>query len=110
EYLQYMSLAVNQLIAIPEDLRAPSSGEEWAASASLQLTLYQSGYSVMHLNKFAYSASSGGVVDLARLETMTDADAEAIIENLAAAAAVQQGGQGEQVAEAVARAQAQIDS
>jgi len=106
--LANMKKSVDILNAIPAEKRDLASGERYATSASLQLTLYQSAYSIMYINKFAYSAASGSSIDVTKLESMSDADAEAILENLAAAAAVQQGAQGEGVSTAVASAEAAI--
>ena len=110
ESLNTMKKGVDILNVIPAEKRALTSGERYAASASLQLTLYQSAYSVMYINKFAYSAASGTTLDISKLESMTDADAEAILANLAAAGSVQQGENGQAVSTAVAGAQAAIDA
>jgi len=105
-----MAAAVTTLRSVPESQRvaAADAGESWAKSTSFQLTLYQSGYSVMYLNQFTFSTTNPGEIDVARLETMSDADAAAILANLAAAASVQQGEQGAAVQSAVASAQASI--
>lgn len=105
-----MKKSIDILTAIPAEKRSQTSGERYATSASLQLTLYQSAYSIMYINKFAYTAESGSNLDIAKLESMSDADAEAILANLAAAAAVQQGEQGQGVSTAVGEAQAAIDA
>lgn len=83
-----MGSAVSALQGIPADLRGETSGEAFAKSASLMLTLYQSAYSVMYLNQFAVSASTGAF-DPAQLATMTEEDALIVINNLAAAGALQ---------------------
>ncbi len=79
-----MKSSVDVLRLIPSDKLADTTAEKYAASAVLQLTLYQAAYSIMYLNKFAISATTGQV-DLDQLATMTDEDALIILENLAAA-------------------------
>ena len=79
-----MKSSVGVLRLIPADKLSDVTAEKYAASAVLQLTLYQAAYSIMYLNKFAISATTGQV-DLGQLATMTDADALIILENLAAA-------------------------
>ena len=83
-----MGAAVARLTAIPAANRGVTSSQSYAASALLQLGLYQTVYSVMYLNKFVISATTG-TFDRAKLETMSDADAALVIDNLAAAAASQ---------------------
>lgn len=86
--------AVTTLKAIPADKVGLTSEEKYAASATLQLTLYQSAYSVMYLNQFTISATTGQV-DLDKLANMTEDDAVVIIQSLAAAGALTQGVEGE---------------
>lgn len=81
-----MAAAVARLTAIPAALRAEDSGEKYASSAQLQLMLYQSAYSIMYLNQFTISASTGAF-DPSLLETMTEQDATVVLTNLAAASA-----------------------
>lgn len=76
-------------------------------SARLQLTLYQSAYSVMYLNQFTISAATGQV-DLNQLENMTAADAVVILQNLSQAATLQQGEQGAAIQAKVNQALADI--
>ena len=108
EALNRMQKSVDALTQIPADQRSSANPEPWGASAAFQLTLYQSAWSVMYLNQFAYSATSGAAIDLDRLQTMTDADAAAILAGLSAAASSQAGEQGTQVATAIASAQQAI--
>jgi hypothetical protein len=79
-----MKSAVDVLHEIPAANLADTSGDKYAASAVLQLTLYQSAYAIMFLNQFAISATTGQI-DLKQLSTMSESDAETVIENLAAA-------------------------
>lgn len=79
-----MQSANATLLAIPEELRASTSGDKYATSAVFQLTLYQGAYGVMLLNKFTYSATA---YDPSLLSNMTDADAQTILDSFAAASA-----------------------
>ncbi len=79
-----MKGGVDVLRLIPSDKLADTSAEKYAASAVLQLTLYQAAYSIMYLNKFAISAETGAV-DLNQLASMSEEDALIVLENLAAA-------------------------
>jgi hypothetical protein len=108
EALTLMQKSIDSLNTIPAALRSGANAEAWGSSAAFQLTLYQSAWSVMYLNQFAYSAASGSAIDLERLQTMTDADAAAILSGLAAAASSQQGEQGAEVQAAIASAQQAI--
>lgn len=83
-----MNVAVERLTAIPADKRTTTSPEKYAASALLQLGLYQTVFSLMYLNKFTVSATSGQF-DPNQLATMTDADAAIVLDNLAAVAQTQ---------------------
>lgn len=82
-----MKGGVDVLRLIPTDKLAETSAEKYAASAVLQLTLYQAAYSIMYLNKFAISAETG-TVDLNQLATMSEEDALIVLENLAAAGSI----------------------
>ena len=74
--LDDMHSSVSTLLAIPAELRSSTSSDKYAASATLQLTLYQSAYGVMYLNKFTYGASG---YDPTLLATMTPEDAAVIL-------------------------------
>jgi len=80
--------AVDALTTIPDDLRSAESGTAYASSANLQLTLYQSIYSVMYLNLFAVNAQTGQF-DASQLSTMTEDDATVVVSGLEAAAEAQ---------------------
>lgn len=84
-----MSSAVSTLLAIPESLRSSTSSDKFAASAVLQLTLYQSAYGVMYLNKFTYGA---GGYDPSLLASMTPEDAVIILNAFIGAASAAGGG------------------
>ncbi len=83
--------SITYLDTIPEALRAATSGESYASSARLQLTLYRTTFSVMYLNKFAIDTQTGAF-DASKLATMTEADALIVLDNLAAVAAMQAAG------------------
>lgn len=83
--------AVTRLSLIPAEFRTNTATEKYSSSAVLQLNLYQTVYSVMYLNKFAVSATTGQF-DATKLATMTEADAEIVIANLAAVASAQAAG------------------
>jgi hypothetical protein len=70
------------LVNIPEALRASTSSDKYALSASLQLTLYQAAYAIMLLNKYTYSTTE---YDPSKLSSMTAEDAEKILDALKAA-------------------------
>jgi hypothetical protein len=86
--LEDMNGAVTTLLTIPAELRSSTSADKYAASATLQLTLYQSAYGVMYLNKFTYGASG---YDPTLLASMTPEDA-AIILNAFLGASLAAGG------------------
>lgn len=75
-----MKTSVQTLQSIPAALRATTSEETYAPSAIFQLTLYQSAYSIMFMNKFVVNTS--GEFDEAQLENMTEEDALEILNNL----------------------------
>ena len=81
-----MDDAVSLLESIPADKRSATSAEKYASSAAFQLTLYQTSYSIMYLNQFTQSVDPEEV-DVTNLDTMTEDDAEIIVESLAQAAA-----------------------
>ena len=105
--LANMKLSVDTLNTVPVDLRKDISASSFAASCSLQLILYQSAYSVMLINKFAFSASG---YDPSKLANMTAADAAAILSNLAAAGSVAAGATGTASSAAVTAAIAAIQA
>lgn len=92
------------LTAIPAELRSSTSSDKYAASAVLQLTLYQSAYAVMYLNKFTYSVNG---YDPSLLSTMTAEDAAAILNALASAGSASGGAAGSAAQAAIAAIQSQ---
>lgn len=98
--LDDMNEANVTLLAIPESFRSATSSDKYAASAVLQLTMYQSAYAVMYLNKFTYSSTG---YDPSLLSSMTADDAAAILNSLASAGAASGGAAG-------SAAQAAIDA
>ena len=100
--LSDMDASVQTLVAIPAELRLSTSSDKYAASAALQLTLYQAAYGVMLLNKFTYSATA---YDPSQLSNMTAADAAAILAAFAGAAS--SAGAGASATAAIAAIQSQ---
>lgn len=100
--LEDMNQANVTLLAIPAELRSATSGDKYAASAVLQLTLYQSAYAVMYLNKFTYSATG---YDPSLLSSMTAEDAASILNALASAGAASGGAAGAAAQSAIAAIQ-----
>ena len=81
-----MKAATSTLKGMPAEFLAQSA-DRYAASANLQLSLYQTAYGVMYLDKFAISQTSGKV-DINQLKTMTEADAVTVLASLKSAADV----------------------
>lgn len=79
-YVGDMNSAVTVLKAIPEALLGETSAEKYGKSALLQLTLYQSSYAFMYLQKFTISAT--GDVSLENLDNMSEDEALAVLESL----------------------------
>lgn len=84
-----MQSATVLLKEIPAGFLAESQSESFGKSAVLQLTLYLSAHSVMIMNQFILSPLTGAF-DASRLATMSDKDAEAILDSLASASQVPQ--------------------
>jgi hypothetical protein len=80
-----MGESVDLLSAIPADLRSATSADKFASSVNLQLTLYQTCYSVMYLNKFV-KPGADGKPDPEALAQMSEEDAVEVITNFAQAA------------------------
>lgn len=85
--LDLLSQAIDTLLLIPEAERDPSNSKknEFAKTIATQISIYQSAYSIMYLNRFNQKLDDGSI-DRQRLESMTDEDAEAIIASLQAVA------------------------
>lgn len=99
-----MDAANQTLLAIPAERRSSTSGDRYAASAVLQLTLYQSAYAVMYLNKFTYGASG---YDPSLLSTMAPADAAVVLNALILAGSAGGGEAGSMAQSSMAAIQAQ---
>ena len=90
--IEALRLAKDTLLALPEEQRSHDHPEiPSSSSAAQQLEFYQAAYSVIYLNKFS-QVTDTGALDPAKLETMTDADVDAIVDNFAALAASGGGG------------------
>ena len=108
--LQTMKKSVDKLKSIPAASRLATSSDKYAASAVLQLTLYESAYSIMYLSQFAFSAANPNTVDVSKLSTMTESDAKTIIDSLADAGASFGGQSGQQLKTSIDSALATINS
>lgn len=104
-----MGQAVASLKAIPEALRDKTSGEKYSKSADLQLSLYQSAYSVMYLNQFI-RLGTDGKPDPEKLKSMSPEDALIVLENLRAAGALQGDGGNPELAGKIDSTLTAIDS
>ncbi len=102
-----MQDAINILTEIPENLRAKTSDEKYSAAATFQLALYNAAYATMTLEKFLSIDPATKKYDPATLATMTDAEAESILQSLAAAASA---GGDTGIATAVENAVSNIDA
>mgnify|MGYP006287764959 CR=1 FL=1 len=78
-----VAAAVATLNAIPTSIISDTTAFEYSASAVLQLTIYQGSYSIMYLNQFIISPTTGSIT-VDQLESMTDAQAEQVLANLLA--------------------------
>ena len=87
----YMTKAVDRLEAMPADYRTSTSSVTYIKSAAFMLPIYQMSETAMMLEQFNSAAT--GDIDPAKLATMTEAEAEAILNNLSAAAAAASQGQ-----------------
>lgn len=108
ESIVTMGKAVATLKAIPAAKRSATATEKYSTSAALQLTLYTVAYSVMYMNKFAYSSTTGAF-DPSKLATMTAADAAAILGALADAGASYGGESGEALKTSIDKALTDIN-
>lgn len=87
EQLESMRLSKDTLLSIPAEYRSKDNTEvAYASGAAVQLEFYQSAYAIMYLNRFSSSTSAGGL-DQDKLQTMTDADVDNILNNLTQVAA-----------------------
>lgn len=85
--------SVNLLKSMPVAERDPAQNDkDYASAAAFQLTLYLAVSSAMNINKFVVKTDTG-TMDPAKLESMTDADVEAILGNLEDIVMTQTGGQ-----------------
>ena len=79
--LSDIASAIEILEQLPQSFLIPKR-----AQVPLQLSFYQAAYSLMYLKRFD-QRSADGSLDRERLDSMSDADAEAILDNLEALAA-----------------------
>ena len=81
--LDDVALAVSTLSSIPAAILSDTEAFEYSASALLQLTIYQSSYSIMYLNQFIISPTTGAIT-IDQLANMTDDQAAQVLANLVA--------------------------
>lgn len=84
--LRDTSAAIARLRAIPLAERDPSSTKPAAISANLQLVLYATASAAMTLNQVAAKIPDTGSFDPEKLQNMSDAQVDAILNSLATAA------------------------
>ncbi|MBI2602163.1 MAG: hypothetical protein HYW48_03825 [Deltaproteobacteria bacterium] len=107
EKVSTIEKARGQLIKMPESER--TKGETfYGASAALQLTLYQSAYSVMFMNQFAIPDPTTGEIDVEALQSMTIDDAITILNNFRDSVAISQA-ENPEIAEKITNGLAQIE-
>jgi hypothetical protein len=104
-----MGRAVETLNGIPVALLEETSGEDYASSALLLLTIYQTSYAFMYIQMVTVSATTGEL-DPARIETMTEDEAIAILDNLEDVASLPEVSGNAQVQAQVAAAVAEINA
>jgi len=82
EQLNLLNQSIGILLSIPVSYRDPAISSGAATkSIAIQIAIYQTGYSLMYLNRFNQKKSDGSL-DRQRLESMSDEDAEAIMSSL----------------------------
>lgn len=92
EQIAALKSATEILLRLPVEQRSYDHPEiPTASSGAQQLEFYQAAYSVIYINKFA-KVSDSGTLDPSKLETMTDADVDNILDNFEAIAAAAGGG------------------
>lgn len=103
-----MGTATKILQEIPATLLDETQGESFGKSATIQLTLYLSAHSVMIMNRFILSPTTGAF-DASGLANMSEADAEAILNSLTNASQVP-GAENPEVKKKIEDALSAIDS
>jgi hypothetical protein len=81
-----LGLATETLMLLPAEYRSYENPDiESSSSAAQQLQFYQTAYSLIYIKKFT-KVTEAGAIDVAKLEEMTDADVDNILNNLDAIA------------------------
>ena len=107
EQIESLGLAKDTLLLLPVEHRSFGHPEiATSSSAAQQLQFYQSAYSLIYLKQFTQVTETGSL-DPARLEEMTDADVDTILNNFEAIAETEGGGA---VAEGVEEFISQLDA
>lgn len=83
--IDLMGLAVSTLQATPEDFRAESATNAYAASTVQQMGIYQAAQASMYMKLFTFNFDTGAS-DISAIDDLTDDDAAAIMELLASVA------------------------
>ncbi len=107
--LDYMGKAVDALARIPTSYL--ESNTDIKSSTKFQETLYQSAFSVMYIRKFAVrDASDQSTVTAESLQSMTDEEADIIIDSLVQAAISSPDGEGQAMGAQVEALLAEVDA
>lgn len=81
EQIEAMRLAKETILALPAEHRDKGNAAiSYASGASLQLDFYQAAYAILYIKQFR-AVAADGTLDTSRLESMSEADAENILEN-----------------------------
>ncbi len=105
--IESLRLATETLMLLPAEYRSyDNPAIETSSSAAQQLQFYQTAYSLIYIKKFT-KVTETGALDISKLEEMTDADVDHILDNFEAIAETQGGGV---VAEGVEEFISQLDA
>ncbi|RZA24837.1 MAG: hypothetical protein EOP10_08680 [Proteobacteria bacterium] len=90
--IESLRLATETLMLLPAEYRSyDNPAIETSSSAAQQLQFYQTAYSLIYIKKFT-KVTETGALDISKLEEMTDADVDTILNNFEAIAETQGGG------------------
>ncbi len=107
--IESIRLSTEILLSLPVERRSYDHPEvPTASSGAQQLEFYQTAYSVIYINKFT-QVSGDGTLDPTKLDTMTDADVDNILNNFEAIAAASGEGQSDIVAKGAEEFISQLD-
>ncbi len=107
EQIAALANARDTMLSLPEEYRSTEHPEiETSSSAAQQLQFYTAAYSIIYINKFA-QVTAAGSLDPDKLESMSEADVDNIVDNFESLAAASGGGV---VAEGAAAIIQQLDA